>query len=168
MAGILSDETEKSLREYIDRQTAGSAPQIPGLLYQAVDAKGTILFKHASGRRGVASAHPMSPDTIFYLASFTKLITSIACMQLVEQEVLRLDDASQVLDLAPEFGNVKVLEETAGEGFRLVPKDRDITLRMLMTHTGTTKEGIVGLSEFLLTSHSYSWFQLCFRRLQTT
>lgn len=137
MASILSGETEKSLREYIDRKTSGSSPEIPGLLYQAVDAKGKILFKHASGRRGLASSHPMTFDTIFYLASFTKLITSIACMQLVEQGILRLDDSSQVSELAPELKDVKVLERTAGGDFQLVSKDRDITLRMLMTHTGT-------------------------------
>lgn len=165
MDGVLTPETEKCLREYIDRKTSGDTPEIPGLLYQAIDLRGTVLFKHASGRRGLESSQPMTFDTIFYLASFTKLITSIACMQLVERGILRLDDASQVADLAPELENVQVLEQTEGGGFQLVPKDRQITLRMLMTHTGMI---IWNPSALMMhfTHVSDSWIWLRIRRLQ--
>jgi len=60
------------------------------------------------------------------------MIAGIACMQLVEKGLLALDDASSVEQLCPELRDVKVL---TSEG-KLVEKNRGITLRMLLTHTG--------------------------------
>lgn len=59
-------------------------------------------------------------------------------MQLVEQDILRLDDPGQVESLAPELRDVQVLKELAGGRFELVAKKSRITLRMLLTHTGET------------------------------
>ncbi|KAI9043606.1 serine hydrolase domain-containing protein [Aspergillus affinis] len=77
----------------------------------------------------------MSLDTVFWMASCTKLITSIACMQMVEQSKLDLDNVEQIESLAPELKAVQVLERDSDGGFRLVPKERGITLRMLLNHT---------------------------------
>jgi CubicO group peptidase (beta-lactamase class C family) len=52
-------------------------------------------------------------------------------MQLVEKGTLSLDNAPQVESLCPELKDVKVL--TAGG--KLVPKNKGITLRMLLSHT---------------------------------
>ena len=59
------------------------------------------------------------------------MITGIACMQLVEQGKLSLDDASHLYKILPELGEVKYLNDR-GE---LEPKKGDITLKMLLTHT---------------------------------
>lgn len=59
-------------------------------------------------------------------------------MQLVEQGKLRLDDADQVEAICPELRDVKVLTRNEDGKFELVKKVRRITLRMLLTHTGTT------------------------------
>lgn len=58
-------------------------------------------------------------------------------MQLVEQGKLFLDDVQQIETIAPELRDVKVLEGDMKSGFRLVGKERGITLRMLLNHTGT-------------------------------
>lgn len=123
-------------RAVLDKSTSEPAPSIPGLVYCVVDRQGEVLLSHASGKRGLDSPEPMTLDTTFWIASCTKMITSIACMQMVEQGKLALDDVDQVESLAPELKAVQVLERTSDGGFRLVPKDRGITLRMLMTHTG--------------------------------
>lgn len=78
----------------------------------------------------------MSVDTVFWVASFTKLATSVACMQLVEQGLLQLDDADQVESICPELKDVKVLTRTPEGKLELVDKVRRITLRMLLNHTG--------------------------------
>lgn len=57
-------------------------------------------------------------------------------MQLVEQGKLSLDDVQQVEKIAPELRDVKALEGDLKSGFKLVDKDRGITLRMLLNHTG--------------------------------
>lgn len=132
----LPQEAQDRLRGIIDGYTASGAKGLPGVLYFATRNHGRPIFEHASGLRGIDSLEPMSLDTVFWLASFTKLITSIACMQLVEQEVFRLDDAEQVELFAPELRDAQVLKETARGSFELVEKTRHITLRMLLTHTG--------------------------------
>ncbi|KAB5576170.1 beta-lactamase/transpeptidase-like protein [Coniochaeta sp. 2T2.1] len=75
-------------------------------------------------------------DDILWLASCTKLVTTIACLQLVEQDRLSLDDSSQVEAMCPELMNAMVLKEDGS----LVPKVRGLTLRMLLTHTDSLED----------------------------
>ena len=79
-----------------------------------------ILYKRAFGNRSVVpSIEPMTVDTIFDLASLTKVVaTTTAVMLLVEDGRLRLTD--RVADHVP--------------GFERYGKDR-ITIRHLLTHT---------------------------------
>ncbi|CZT21017.1 related to related beta-lactamase [Ramularia collo-cygni] len=73
----------------------------------------------------------MTLDTVFWIASCTKLLCTIACMQAVEQGQLSLDDAKQVHYLCPELNHKKVLQPDG----KLVDRKNDITLRMLLSHT---------------------------------
>lgn len=59
------------------------------------------------------------------------MITGIACLQLVEQGKLSLDDHESLYKLCPELRNKKVLDESG----KLVPRTAEITLRSLLTHT---------------------------------
>lgn len=52
-------------------------------------------------------------------------------MQAFEQGKLKLDDSHFVYTLCPELQKVKVLQDDG----KLVDKKKDITLRMLLTHT---------------------------------
>src|SRR5215831_2941549 len=76
----------------------------------------------------------MSTDTVSWIASMTKAITSAAAIQLVEQGRLTLDH--QIADVLPELSAPQVLEgfDPSGEP-RLRPAKRSITLRHLLTHT---------------------------------
>ncbi|KAM5365654.1 hypothetical protein ACJA88_012390 [Fusarium oxysporum] len=116
---VLSQDVQSKLRGIVDEYTTGgSESKIPGLVYSAFRNDGEPIFQHYSGLRGVTSESPMSEETIFFMASFTKLATSVACMQLVEQEKLRLDDADQVEAICPELRDVKVTDEQpAGFGY---------------------------------------------------
>jgi CubicO group peptidase (beta-lactamase class C family) len=77
---------------------------------------------------------PIGPNTIFSLASMTKLPTSVAALQLVERGLINLDeDLSQIL---PVLGTQHILCGFKAEGLpilqeRCVP----ITLRQLLTHS---------------------------------
>ncbi|EXK83856.1 beta-lactamase [Fusarium oxysporum f. sp. raphani 54005] len=133
---VLSQDVQSKLRGIVDEYTTGgSESKIPGLVYSAFRNDGEPIFQHYSGLRGVTSESAMSEETIFFMASFTKLATSVACMQLVEQEKLRLDDADQVEAICPELRDVKVLTRNEDGKLALVEKVRRITLRMLLTHT---------------------------------
>ena len=128
----LSGEAVSKLQSAFDDACADSAKGLPGVVGVAVGRDGKELFAYASGKRGFGSEEPMSLDNVFWIASCTKLITGIACMQLVEQGKLSLDDAAQTEGLCPEIKDLQVLQSD-GE---LVPKKRGITLRMLLSHTG--------------------------------
>jgi CubicO group peptidase (beta-lactamase class C family) len=76
----------------------------------------------------------MTPDTMFWIASMTKALTSTAAMQLVEQGKLSLD--KPISDVVLELSAAQVLEGFDAEGKpKLRPPKRPITLRHLLTHT---------------------------------
>lgn len=89
-----------NLKSQIDAVTADPTGA-PGLVFTAVNKNGEIIFEHASGKVGVGKDEDMSMDSIFWIASCTKMITGIAALQLVEQGKLALDDVELVEKLAP-------------------------------------------------------------------
>ncbi|WP_202911168.1 serine hydrolase [Ancylobacter sp. TS-1] len=106
---------------------------VAGVVAMAATQKG-LVYEGAFGTADVATGRPMSLDTVFWLLSMTKAFTATACMQLVEQGRISLDDeASKYL---PELAVPKVLEGYAADGTpRLRSAKRAITVRHLMTHT---------------------------------
>jgi uncharacterized protein YbbC (DUF1343 family)/CubicO group peptidase (beta-lactamase class C family) len=89
----------------VDRLVADAidAQQLPGAVL-IVGRGDTIVWRKAYGHRAVTpAAESMTVDTIFDLASLTKVLaTAPAVMQLVEQGRLRLSDP--VVAYIPEFG----------------------------------------------------------------
>ena len=65
--------------------------EVPGVVAMAASDKG-VFYEAAFGTRDLARDPAMSMDTMFRIASMTKLVTSIAAMQLVEQGKLTLND----------------------------------------------------------------------------
>ena len=106
---------------------------VPGVVALAADRAGTV-YQGAFGRRGLDVAAPMTADTVFWIASMTKAITSVAAMQLVEAGRLELD--APLGGLLPHLAAPQVLEGFAPDGTpRLRPARKPITLRLLLTHT---------------------------------
>lgn len=130
----LSEETLRNLAKTVEDACADPKSDIPGASVVVVGKDGKEMFAHAAGRRGVSSSDPMTLDSVFWIASCTKMIAGIACMQLVEQGKLHLDDGDETERLIPEFEDLQVLQKDG----KLVPKNKKITLRMLLTHTGTS------------------------------
>src|SRR6202045_4771309 len=76
----------------------------------------------------------MTRDTVFRIASMVKLITSVAALQLVEQEKLSLD--APVPDIDPALGSPQVLDGFDARGIpQLRAPQRPISLRHLLTHS---------------------------------
>lgn len=136
MAKELSDSTLANIRKTIDAATADKN-KIPGCVAVVVGKDGKIIFSHASGTKGVDTKEPMSLDTVFWIASCTKLIGGIAALQLCEQGKLSLDDADMVEEVCPELKSIRILTNVDEYGkAEYVDKKNRITLRMLLTHTG--------------------------------
>lgn len=106
---------------------------VPGVVALAADDKG-ILYEGAFGKRNAETGTAMTPDTMFWIASMTKAVTSTAAMQLVEQGKLSLDKPAS--DVVSELSAAQVLEGFDADGKpKLRPPKRPITLRHLLTHT---------------------------------
>jgi methyl acetate hydrolase len=114
-------------------QRAVDAGDVVGVVALVADRSG-VVYDGAFGRRAIDAEPPMTEDSVFWIASMTKAITSVAAMQLVEQGRLALDEPlSTVL---PELDSIQVLEGfDAGGSPRLRAPKRQITLRHLLTHT---------------------------------
>jgi methyl acetate hydrolase len=106
---------------------------VPGVVAAAATRDGPI-YEGAFGRRALPEGPEMTTDSVFWIASMTKAITSTAAMQLVERGKLELD--SPISKVLPELADRQVLEgfDAAGEP-KLRPAKRPITLRHLITHT---------------------------------
>ncbi len=106
---------------------------VPGVVAVAGDAEG-CFFQTEHGVRSVADPMPMTADTVGWIASMTKAVTSVAAMQLVERGKLSLD--APISAVLPDLADRQVLEgfSPAGEPI-LRPASRPITLRHLLTHT---------------------------------
>ena len=78
-------------------------------------------------------------DTIFRIASQSKAITSTGIMLLVEEGRIALSDP--LGKFIPEFAK-PVVAERDGEGYRIVPAKREITIRDLLTHTSGLGYGV--------------------------
>lgn len=112
---------------------AADAGDVPGVVAMATAGDSTI-YEGAFGTRRAGMAKPMTLDTVVWIASMTKPITSVAAMQLVEQGRLRLDEPAA--RWAPGLADAQVLEGFGVQGEpRLRPPKRPITLRHLLTHT---------------------------------
>ena len=107
--------------------------RLPGVVAAVVDRNGTA-YEEAFGVRSTASGDPMTVDTILKVASQTKSLTGIACLQAVEDGLLDLDaPASSVL---PELGDLQVLDGFDDHGQPVLrPAVGPVTLRHLLTHT---------------------------------
>ena len=126
----LTAQATENLRTLVDSSCADPKTDIPGVTVAVVGKDGNDLFVHSAGKRGIESDEPMTPENVFWIASCTKMLTGIACMQLVENGVLKLDDGDQLEGLCPELKDLPVLKDGAVE-----KKNKAITLRMLLTHT---------------------------------
>lgn len=110
---------------------AVAAQRLPGAVVMIGHA-GKIAFHQAYGARRLAGepgldgspapAEPMTEDTIFDLASLTKILaTATALMQLYEQGKVQFDDPVQ--RYLPDFNPAND------------PQRAQVTVRMLLTHT---------------------------------
>ena len=101
----------------------------------------TLLARHGKiahlgvyGMMDVEAEKPMTPDTIFRIASMTKPITSVAVMMLYEEGHFRLNEP--VSKYIPAFKEMHVMPpESAEDSAQPVPATRQITIWNLLTHT---------------------------------
>ncbi len=126
---VRHEEINHGLQQAV--QGGSPAQSVPGVAALAI-AGSEVVYEAAFGVRSPGVA--MTPDTVFNIASMTKAITAVACMQLVEQGRIGLDD--DVGAVVPALASPRVIEGfDDGDRPILRPARRAVTLRHLMTHT---------------------------------
>lgn len=95
--------------------------RLPGISV-AVIKNQEVLWSKGFGLADVDKKVPMEPQTIFSICSISKLFTSVAIMQLVEQGKLRLDDSIQAV-----LPGYNLPQQFPGSGA--------VTIRGLLTHS---------------------------------
>lgn len=128
------------MQSYIDAQ------KVPGTV-TAVMRRGKLVHLSVQGEMDVAAGKPMRRDTVFRIASMTKPITSVALMMLWEQGHFQLRDP--VAKFLPEFADplVSTTADASGATGELVPSDRPIQIRDMLTHTAGLANNYIGNTE---------------------
>ena len=122
--------TRKSVDDVL--QAAVDAGDVPCVVAMAGDRDG-VIYEGAAGERMPGSGEMVGPDTMFRIASMTKMVATVAALQLVERGELDLDDAIETY--LPEFGELQVLEGFDGDAPRMRAPASKATVRQLVTHT---------------------------------
>lgn len=123
------------LKQSADRllSDAVAAGRVPGVVAMATHRDGTI-YEGAFGVRTLGQDAPMTLDTVGWIASMTKALTSVTAVQLVERGQLDLDAPASTV--VPAIAEAQVLTgfDAAGQPQMRAPR-RPITLRHLLTHS---------------------------------
>lgn len=95
----------------------------------------------ARGAKTLGRPAPIGPDSLFRIYSMTKPVTGMAGMILIDEGRLGLDQP--LAEILPEFAKMSVQRVPDGRVDDLVPADRPITIRHLLTHTSGLGYSIV-------------------------
>ena len=149
-------EIDRVMEGYLqNREMAGGA-----LLVRKDDE---IVYNGKWGLADLAARTPVTDDTIFRMASMTKIVTAVGILKLMEEGLLGLDDP--LSKYLPEFSHMRVCDDKRYEFhpgmsmasllpkllfFRMdkvktVPADREITIRDLLSHASGLQQGVAGM-----------------------
>ncbi len=118
--------------------SAADAPKLPGVgaamramiasnevagAVTVVVGKDKTLHLESTGFADIAAKRPMTPDTLFWIASMTKPVTGVAILMLQDEGKLKVSDP--VAKYLPEFANLKT---SSG-------KPANLTISQILTHT---------------------------------
>ncbi len=127
--GMSSERLERltdAMQAYVDEG------QVAGLVV-LIAKEGQVPYHESFGYRDLEAQDPMETDDIFRIASQTKAIVSTGIMALQEEGLLLVDDP--VGRHMPEWMETTVAVDNETGGVDIVPAERPITIRDLLTHT---------------------------------
>jgi CubicO group peptidase (beta-lactamase class C family) len=94
---------------------------------------GCVAYHRSFGLADLERSIPVKEDTVWRIYSMTRPVTSVALVTLYEQARFQLSDP--IHRFLPEWRDQKVCIVEQDGGDRLVPVERSITVRDLLTHT---------------------------------
>jgi methyl acetate hydrolase len=127
--------TSKPLKDKLDTLLGEATHRgdIPGVAALVTDQRQNV-YTGAFGERALGTGQAMTLDTVGWIASMTKPLTTVAALQLVERGALNLN--LPVTRWLPQLAKAQVLEGFDANGQPLTRSPaRPITLLDLLTHT---------------------------------
>ena len=123
-----ADRLDETLTVAVDRG------DVSGVVVMAATPSGSV-YSGAFGMADVGDSVPMKLDNIFRIHSMTKIVTSVAVMQLVEDGKIGLD--ARPGEYLPELAAAPVIEAFDSESgdYSLRKAESSMTVRHLLTHT---------------------------------
>ncbi len=109
--------------------TSGS---LPGAVVMVL-RDGAVAYEKAVGHSDAVAGTPLTTDAIFRIASQSKAIVSVAVMMLQEDGALLISD--RLGSHLPAFDSTTVAVPREDGGYDVVPANRPVTIRDLLTHT---------------------------------
>ena len=106
--------------------------RVPGAVV-AIARQGKLVYFKAFGQADPVKGLPMATDTIFQLASMTKIQAAVGALALTEQGRLPLQ--SRLSDYFPAFGTMQVGVPAADGKFSTEAQRRPILIHDLFRHT---------------------------------
>jgi methyl acetate hydrolase len=113
-------------------EAAVDSGAVPNVAAIAADRNG-VIYAGAAGPRVAGQGEPVGVDTHFRIMSMTKIVATVAALQLKEQG--RLDFDAPIARYCPQFAELQVLEGWDGDTPRLRPPASQATVHQLVTHT---------------------------------
>ena len=119
------------LQQYVDSGRVAGAVAL-------VVRDGKVVYQRAVGSSDLESHRPMTPTTLFRIASQTKALTTVAVLSLLEEGRLSLYDP--VSRFIPAFAHTTVATRS-DTGRVITAAKREITIHDLLTHTAGISYG---------------------------
>jgi|tagenome__1003787_1003787.scaffolds.fasta_scaffold20709351_2 methyl acetate hydrolase len=120
---------------------------VPNVVAVAADPDGPF-YEGAAGNRTAGTDQPLDAGTHFRIASMTKMVATVAALQLVERG--ELDLQAPIDTLVPQWTELQVLEGWDGDTPRLRAPATRATVHHLVTHTS-------GLGYWFWNEHLVRW-----------
>jgi len=129
---------DREVTRNVDAEQFGAVLQAPVDDGRLIGVAATVWSRSGLVYEGAAGdavpGRAMQPDSLVFIASMTKAVTTVAVMQLVESGMLTLDEP--VGDLVPYLDEVQVLDGFDAQGNAVMRSPiRRLTLLHLLTHT---------------------------------
>ena len=129
---VFSSERLRRVDTFLEDQVAqGIVPHAQSLIIH----RGRVVHDQTYGTLDAVQNQPLPQNTIWRIASQSKLITTLAAMMLYEEGTFLLEDP--IAHYLPAFDSTPVLTtyDSATLAYETRPAARPITIRDLLTHT---------------------------------
>lgn len=113
-------------------QAAVDSGAVPNVVGVAADNE-CVIYEGAAGPRAVGGHEPVGADSVFRVASMTKIACTVAALQQRERGNLNFD--APVDAYCPDFAAVQVLDGFDDDKPRMRPPASRATVKQLVTHT---------------------------------